>query len=481
MTPRGNNTLLVAVCVLTGYVFLRALKNKRTEVVTYSLLKIFCDFGTPRILHSDNDPTLVTDIHNNVCKILGIHTRTSIPYKPASLGKAERVVGVALTCIHKDMAALGMQWDLNLEFIQLYINIKIKDITGTDPFSLMFHRPCNIFHMQDPPEHDMDALRIEHPCAKLSLEQWIEHSKKLHEILFPAVRERVKLRQDATADRFSKTHTMSPRELPIGTLVAVKDVHRQTKLESPMLAPYTVHSKSDHGGYILRDNAGGILNRPVPIEHIRPLYNAKRPTPTIEQGSDCYVDFILNHRMGKDHRDEYLIKWMGTDEKTWVPASDIADYNLIHEYLSNRHKRLPKSRQKVREKLRANELKASEKSMPLSNGYSWDTQLDEINDDLSTVNLEKTTHETDKLYESDSKDLNTKCQLNNNSTNDNKHQSVITSASTLLPSGAASCNVSTSSANPPQNISSSSPLSGSSKPQQITRSGRQINKPKRSN
>ena len=375
-TSRGNTTLLIVVCVLTGFTFLRPLPDKRPETITRTLLKIFCDFGTPRILHSDNEPALVTDIHKSVCEYLKIHTRTSLPYKPNSLGKAERMVATAMTSIHKTTATLGIDWDLLAEFVQLSINLKIKDITGTDPFALMFHRPCNIFNMQGD-TLATDSTDTTSPAANLSLDQWIEHSRKLQEILFPAIRERIKVGNSKATDHYESRHKIAPRELPIGTLVAIKDVNRTTKMEPPMLAPYTVFSKSDQGGYILRDDAGGILARPVPIEHIRPLYHAKR-TKSDEPTAECYVDFILSHRQN-NNRDEYLVKWMGTDDKEWIPSSDIADYSLIHEYLASL-KQLPRSRKHKRESLRRQEreIQETEKRLPLSTGAT-PSVLDTIN------------------------------------------------------------------------------------------------------
>ena len=45
---------MVAQDHLTKYTLLRAFKRKTTEEVGKKLIDIFCDFGPPLILHSDN-------------------------------------------------------------------------------------------------------------------------------------------------------------------------------------------------------------------------------------------------------------------------------------------------------------------------------------------------------------------------------------------------------------------------------------------
>ena len=69
-----------------------------------------------------------------------------------------------------------------------------------------------------------------------------------------------------------------------------------------MLAPYPILSRAANGAYSVRDLAGGILNRPVPIEHIRPLYHAIKP----DTYGVAYMDYIHDRRLNSNtQRDEY--------------------------------------------------------------------------------------------------------------------------------------------------------------------------------
>lgn len=79
---------------LTKFCIHRPLKSKQAEEVAKKLHKIFCDFGTPLILQSDNGREFTAHVVEEVvkhwpgCKI--IHGR---PCYPQSQGSMERSKG----------------------------------------------------------------------------------------------------------------------------------------------------------------------------------------------------------------------------------------------------------------------------------------------------------------------------------------------------------------------------------------------------
>ena len=70
----------------------------------------------------------------------------------------------------------------NVSIAQLSLNSKIKDLTGSDPFSLMFNHVCNIFDFDN---WSKDTTLVSNISAIASLEHWQEHQKKLESIVFP--------------------------------------------------------------------------------------------------------------------------------------------------------------------------------------------------------------------------------------------------------------------------------------------------------
>ena len=57
-TSDGYKYVLV-ICVFSGFVLLRALRTKQAVEIGEALWLIFCDFGPPKVLMSDNEPTIM--------------------------------------------------------------------------------------------------------------------------------------------------------------------------------------------------------------------------------------------------------------------------------------------------------------------------------------------------------------------------------------------------------------------------------------
>lgn len=339
----GNTVLLVVIDVLSGFVLLRPLKDKTSTTIARALILIFSDFGTPRILHSDNESCLVSDVLRNIYSYLGIHTQTSVPYTSHSLGKAERAIGVACNCIRKYLAETGTEWDNLAPQAQLYMNNKIKDLTGSDPFALMFNRSCNIFELQDPNPDSSFVVRSR-PLSELSFEEWKAHQANLQHILFPAIRQRVAAKNAKLNSHFNSTHTQLSRRIPIGTLVAIRDVDRTSKNEPTMLSPFTIHSYASDGSYLVKDSLGTILKRSVPAHDIRPLYQARPP----DCEEDYYLDYIKDHKI-VNGRDKYYVKWSGysDDFNSWVDVTGIRNPTSILEFQA-RHSKIPRTHKSKR-------------------------------------------------------------------------------------------------------------------------------------
>jgi hypothetical protein len=243
------------VDVLTGFTLLRPLLNKKTSTIANALFKIFSDFGTPRIIHSDNEATLVSGVLKEFYSILGSHFQTSTPYSPHSLGKAERAVGIAVQCIRKLLSSSGGEWDKLCPFAQLSMNTKIKDLTGSDPFVLMYNRTCNIFSF---PNLYTETNLQPATSPVVSLEEWQTHQAKLESIIFPAIRARVTKKNKLANDAYAFTHTKAQMDLPIGTVIAFKDVVRASIKEShPCLLriQFTLRLKTELTTFVIKQAA----------------------------------------------------------------------------------------------------------------------------------------------------------------------------------------------------------------------------------
>src|SRR5690348_5638690 len=86
----GYNYILTVICACTNYTVIRALKNKELETVAKALWMIFCEYGTPRVLQSDQGTEFVNQALEAMKIIYGIDHRLSTAYHPCANGLVER-------------------------------------------------------------------------------------------------------------------------------------------------------------------------------------------------------------------------------------------------------------------------------------------------------------------------------------------------------------------------------------------------------
>ena len=139
----GMVYILLMIDVFTGFVVLTALPNKEDATVARAVWNVFCIIGLPRILQSDNGDEFTNRIIRALCRITGIDRRFIAAYNPRADGKVERAVKTVKQMIVKLVYGAAALWPLYLPFVQLMYNNKVKELTGTTPFALMYGRKLN--------------------------------------------------------------------------------------------------------------------------------------------------------------------------------------------------------------------------------------------------------------------------------------------------------------------------------------------------
>ena len=327
-SPSGCTALLVVIDVFTGFILLRALKNTTAHSVANELWKIFADFGLPKIIQSDNGSEFVNDIIKILVKLTGIDHRFISPYNPRADGKVERSIGTVMSIIKKSLHGTSNNWDMFVSFAQLSFNNKISSLTGSSPFSLMFGRSLN--DMVDYTSSDESLI---------DLENWREHQKKILSLIYPAISERISVKKNAMTKELDKHRRLLANDsIPPGSIVMLIDPVRANKFEPKYIGPFTVTRRSRHGGYVLRDGTGDILDRHVPADQLKLVSRTAR---TSDKRDDIYeVETILNHR-GKKGAHEYYTKWKGysDDFNTWQKENSFLDDQCIRKYWNSINRR----------------------------------------------------------------------------------------------------------------------------------------------
>jgi len=292
------------------------LENKSGATVAKELLKIFFDFGFPKIIQSDNGKEFVNAIVKEITSAAGIDHRLITPYHPQANGSAERTVQTAKRLILKLINGVKKDWDLFVPFTQFCINAKIVKRHKSSPFTVMFGRATNkLTNYQD--------IRIT-PSSSESEEKRIEI---MQTVLFPAIKDATQVVTEAIKRAYDKNKLI--KELEAGTYVMIMDKERKSKQDPANEGPYKIIHKTTGGSYILQDLEGKTLSRNYSINEL--IVISESP---IFDDQSYEIEKILNHRLNDNHEYEYLTKWKNYDEthNTWEPFENFDSQKIIEGY-----------------------------------------------------------------------------------------------------------------------------------------------------
>jgi hypothetical protein len=319
-TERGKKGILVGMCRLTGFTLLRAFDQKDSHSLIWILYNIFADFGFPRQMVCDNEPTLVSELMAAFQQDFNIAQRILVAYNPRANGAAESKVKIVSGLVRKFLRD-DPNWDLSLPLIQLMINDHVRENYDHTPFFAMFSRDHDTFNI---PQH----IPLSSDLAS-DFDAWLQRQQYVIDVERPWLRAYISLRAHKTADNFEKKHRTSNLEpLQPGTQVMVKDELRGSKNDSYYIGPYSIFSFDENSqSYLVVDSLGSIFNRRVTLDKLKTISLARQP----ERENEHYVEGLLNHKKINGNF-YYLVKWQGYEKPTWEPVGNILDDNLIRRY-----------------------------------------------------------------------------------------------------------------------------------------------------
>ena len=324
----GYTTLLVIIDVFTGFVILRPIKTNSAEIIARKLWNLFCLFGIPKILQSDNGSEFVNDILRALVKITGIDHRLISPYNPRADGKVERAIGTVMSTIKKMLYGSLKHWPLFVPFAQLTFNQKISSLTNSTPFSLMFGRQFNEFR---------NYSGVHESISTMEIDEWKKHQEKILSVIYPSISDRVHVMKKKMVASINNRHRLlKSNSIPTGAVVMlidpkfIKDPTKKPKWEPKYIGPYTVVRRSKNGAYVLKDATGDLLDRHVPADQIKVI---KRNISAFRDSDVHEVEEVLEHR-GSPGSYEYLVRWKGYDESnnSWIPQENFQDTACITRY-----------------------------------------------------------------------------------------------------------------------------------------------------
>ena len=405
-SQQGNTYILTIVDVCTAYTVLRPLYSKEMEVVARRLWEVFTDFGTPKILQSDNGLEFVNKVMKAMTTLHGIEPKLSATYNSRTNGLVERRNKDVSLALKKFMEGAYGCWDDWLPLVQMSLNQLIGKRTGSAAFDIMFNQPFNGLgdFRKVKTIDDLDKMVMQNKDA------W----KIFKEAVIPGLKARVAQVKREQREKMDMRKRVEP--IQSGEQVWIQDVTRGGKWEPVYEGPYTVLRQNKGGTYSLLDAAGELLPRRVPVAQIRvtnPINEKKnektettmaKARETAEETGESaeseqkkpVIDtkvsggevrekksqlkkgnkktskkkvetdhFEIGEVIGHKERDgamDYLVAWKGYGPKdnSWVPIEDFDGLATVHKYWKKLEKEKKEANKKEQEK-RAREKNKGEK------------------------------------------------------------------------------------------------------------------------
>src|SRR6185436_3692343 len=110
-----------------------------------SIMDIIAEYGTMKIIQSDNGTEFGNSIIEQLVQMYGIDHRLITAYHPVANGMVERQNKEVARALKKYTYSSFGQWHMWLPLIQLGLNSRHLERTKSTPFALMFGREFNDF------------------------------------------------------------------------------------------------------------------------------------------------------------------------------------------------------------------------------------------------------------------------------------------------------------------------------------------------
>ena len=323
VTERNNVYILVVVDICTRYTIIRAVPNKQSDTIANVLCQLFGDYGFPTTcIVSDNGREYRNTLMASITKILGIPHRFSTPYFASSNGAVENTVKTVTNTLRKMCGNDVSKWDLILPAVQLACNLKIRNRTGSTPFSLMYARQFPIIQDCTDPK-----IKSTLPKKVVTVEDLIEKAELMSTVVFPAIHDRTNKLLQIQRKRFNDKHYIV--DIPLGSMVMVRLPSRASKLAPLYEGPFQVVTKTKNGTYVLKDEMNDMLHRDYVPSELK-MVNIDE----CEIEDQLYeVKEIRDHR-GSPSKRQYLVSWVGYGERenSWLEAEAFTDPETIRKY-----------------------------------------------------------------------------------------------------------------------------------------------------
>ena len=323
-TDDGNKYILVTVDHFTRWPTATPIKDKQAVTVALKLIEIFCTFGFPKEMLSDQGTEFVNNIQNTIQELLGVGRIFTTAGHPATNGKVERVNRVIKSLLRRFVSVYGKgnDWDKWLPTIMFAIRTAINNTTKTSPWALTFGEEARQPTVTNDISDKVSVRSEENVVAELK-----EKLKEFNEWAVEVQDDMVeKSRQRRDNDR---SKLIRKNNFKVGELVLVNKGERESGILPKWFGPYRIIEVHDNNTLTLK---GKTKITKLNIERVK-LY--KDPTSGLDEELEGEIAEIINER-DRETKDgskvkEFLVQWRGSTRQDleWIAEKDLNAEEVI--------------------------------------------------------------------------------------------------------------------------------------------------------
>ncbi|XP_060135605.1 uncharacterized protein LOC132592754 [Zootoca vivipara] len=244
-TPRGKKYIATIVDYATRYCFAASLTNTRAPGLVQFLFTAFCSMGIPQVLMSDLGPNLLSDVVQQVLKLMEIHHHTSVAYEHRMNGLVERVQSTLTSMLKKCALIHASSWDQDLPLVVATYNDSYQASLGYAPNQLVYGRLLN---------SPLSMLRKQWDQSEdsLQLPSVAEHFQALTQTL-AEIWDQAKANLEEARKEYTRTHDVKAVEkcFEVGDKVLVLRPTRPHKLSPKWSGPGVVKERLSSVRYVV--------------------------------------------------------------------------------------------------------------------------------------------------------------------------------------------------------------------------------------
>ncbi len=141
LTFDGNRYVVAFIDYLTKWVEAFAVPDQSAETIARLLVEnVVCHHGAPEELLSDRGANFLSELVQEVCKLLNIKKVNTSGYHPQTDGLVEKFNSTLISMIAKTAERHGRDWDQRLPYLLFAYRASVQESTKESPFFLLYGR-----------------------------------------------------------------------------------------------------------------------------------------------------------------------------------------------------------------------------------------------------------------------------------------------------------------------------------------------------